>query len=522
MLIARTIRDAMGLVKLLDERYLWVDTLCIVQDDEEKKHLELRNMAAIYANASITILAVQGEHANSGLKGFREFSEPRNSNQTVHCLAGGVRVIQHPIEPGNLEVGTETPVWKTRGWTYQEHLFSRRTLVFDGDSVRWECAAAIWREHFEQTTVLRPGSSHIPRAWESMFQCSLPDLNQLRSILNDYNRRIFTYPEDTLQAFAGISFALSTSFAGSFLSGLPTSLFDIAILWQPDEKISRRCARDLNHRNDLPSWSWAGWHGRVNFDHTSASDFIRNDPKNAKSTRERRIVRTVSWSFHETATSPGTPVHVSILDSRDLWLEGRIQPPTGWSKHYISESPEAFYEPPEPRVSPSKFFYRHEALPGYEFWYPIPLLQSSEGISGVIAPYISCRTRRIWLFPSEELPKNNGYRPVLSLRDKKGTWAGTLQPHDSLDAFKGALEDSKSPLELVEVAKGFCRDATSPWPGIEEIRHPERPRLSQWYEYYWVMWVGWTGTIAYRKGLGRVRKDIWEEQSGGYFNIMLG
>jgi hypothetical protein len=140
----------------------------------------------------------------------------------------------------------------------------------------------------------------------------------------------------------------------------------------------------------------------------------------------------------------------------------------------------------------------------------------------VIAPYISCRTRRIWLFPSEELLKNNGYRPVLSLRDKKGTWAGTLQPHDSLDAFKGALEDPKSPLELVEVAKGFCRDTMSPWPGIEEIRHPERPRLSQWYEYYWVMWVGWTGTIAYRKGLGRVRKDIWEEQSGGYFNIMLG
>lgn len=68
--IARTIRDAMGIVELLSEQYLWVDTLCIVQDDNSEKHTEMSKMSMIYANASVTILAVQGENANSGLRGF--------------------------------------------------------------------------------------------------------------------------------------------------------------------------------------------------------------------------------------------------------------------------------------------------------------------------------------------------------------------------------------------------------------------------------------------------------------------
>lgn len=522
MPIAETIRDAMGIVELLDERYLWVDSLCIIQDDESQKHREIGNMANIYANASVTIMAVQGERANSGLKGFRNISRPRNFYQGVYRLMDGARVVQHPIKPDSLEVGINTPVWKMRGWTYQEQFFSRRRLVFDGDSVRWECAATIWREHVDLPSDAPQYYHDNTLDCQSVFQLSIPDLDRLQLILRGYNVRNFTYPEDALRAFAGISSLASTSFAGGFLSGLPISLFDIALLWQPNDTVLRRAPRNPNKHHHLPSWSWAGWSGIVDFDAASASDFVRNNPNAVKRTRERRIKRTLLWKFHETPASPGTPIHATILDSKDMWLEGQDEVTQGWSKHHISECPEAFYEPPDPRILSSKSFYRHEAHPGHEFWYPIPLLRPGDTVSSVIAPYISCRTRRTWLFPSEELPKNNGYRPVLSLRDKKGTWAGTLQPHDGLNTSRDALQDSKAALELVEIAKGFCRDATSPWPGIEEVRHPERPQGGQWYEYYWVMWVGWIGTIAYRKGLGRVHKAIWEEQTGGYFDMMLG
>ena len=516
--IAKTIRDAMGITALLDERYLWVDSLCIVQDDEVQKGRELDHMAAIYSNASVTIVAAQGEHANSGLHGFRGISDPRTCSQTVHYLKDKSIVIQHAIDGDSMEVESSNSKWKTRAWTYQERIFSRRRLVFEGDYIRWSCAAEVWREHIAFNPV---GYSQNPRLDDSIFKQTIPDLSTLESLLVDFNSRNLTYPEDALRAFAGISWSLSTSFAGGFLSGLPISLLDAALLWQPREQVFRRIPKDPEKHFELPSWSWAGWSGEIEFDSASASDFIRANADRTNKARERRIVRILLWKFHKTLQSPGEPIHPVILNSKDMFLAGRIDNLPGWSKHDAFEHPTPFYEPPDPRSSTPSFFYRHEAHPGHEFWYPFPL-QQAKPTSNIIAPFISCRSRRGWYHLSEEINKQNGYRPVFSLRDSKGAWAGTLQPHDGLNIAGDGLQDAQLLLELVEIAQGFCRDRTSPWPGIEEVRHPERPSTGMWYEYYWVMWVKWIDGVAYRRGLGRVYKAIWEQNRGKYFNLMLG
>ncbi|KAK1636350.1 heterokaryon incompatibility, partial [Colletotrichum phormii] len=62
--IPATIQEAMDLTRLLGERYLWVDRLYIVQDDEDAKHAQLRGMADIYAGALLTIVAAQGRGAD--------------------------------------------------------------------------------------------------------------------------------------------------------------------------------------------------------------------------------------------------------------------------------------------------------------------------------------------------------------------------------------------------------------------------------------------------------------------------
>lgn len=519
--IAGTVRDAMEVVKLIEERYLWVDTLCIVQDDEPARRMELDKMAAIYANATVTILAAQGGQANSGLRGLRHISEPRSFQQSVHCMGDGVQVVVTlgDLDPGRLELKTKNSVYDTRGWTYQEHLFSRRKLIFDGNSVRWECAAAIWREHVELDVHTQPLHSTITSC-QTMFTPSVPSLRGLQSILGDYNNRNFTYPEDALRASAGIMFAISPTFCGGFVSGLPIAFFDVALLWQPEGKIVRRVARDLTKRHCLPSWSWAGWVGAVQFDCDSASDFIRDCP-GLKYRRLRRIRRVMSWKCHETSGSPGTPIHASILSCKDTWMKENIDAVPGWQKHPISGARNDCYGPPDPRPL-SEYVYTHEAYPGYEFWYPFPHFKQVDAVPSVLAPYISCRTQRAWLHPGEELPIINGYRPVLALRDKEGTWAGTLRPHDGLDECGKALSNPDQAVELVEIAEGFCRDAISPWPGIEEIRHPERPQSGSRYEYYWVMWIGWNERIAHRRGLGRVYKPFWEECRGEPFELILG
>jgi len=60
----------MDLARLLGETYLWVDSLCIVQDDENLKQDQLQQMAAIYAKASITIMAANGMDADYCLPGI--------------------------------------------------------------------------------------------------------------------------------------------------------------------------------------------------------------------------------------------------------------------------------------------------------------------------------------------------------------------------------------------------------------------------------------------------------------------
>jgi hypothetical protein len=109
-ILPQTIQDSMEVCRKVGQRYLWVDRLCILQDDNSgHKTKQLDQMSAIYQQASFTIVASAGQDASYGLPGV---SKPRIANQLIMPFRDFAVVERGPYFY-NLVEGS---VWYTRGW----------------------------------------------------------------------------------------------------------------------------------------------------------------------------------------------------------------------------------------------------------------------------------------------------------------------------------------------------------------------------------------------------------------------
>ena len=143
--LPRTIRDAMAVTRRLGYRYLWVDRLCIVQDDDVHKPAQLAVMAAIYGNSSLTIIADSGDD-DSGLPGVT-LGGPRRHAFNVLCLPGDIGLVFDEMTEGEAQQALPLEkMYRYRGWTLQEELLSNRTLKFNRREVRWMCRKSRFRE----------------------------------------------------------------------------------------------------------------------------------------------------------------------------------------------------------------------------------------------------------------------------------------------------------------------------------------------------------------------------------------
>jgi hypothetical protein len=119
---SRTIQHAIILLKRLGYRYLWIDSLCIVQDDHEDATILIRLMERIYGNSSVTVCAAGGD-SKFGIPGALQKS--RNLNQIVE-RCGNLEL----LAVRRVESYIQRSPWNTRAWTFQERLLSNRCLIF--------------------------------------------------------------------------------------------------------------------------------------------------------------------------------------------------------------------------------------------------------------------------------------------------------------------------------------------------------------------------------------------------------
>jgi len=244
--LPQTVKEAIVLVQKYEERYLWVDCLCIVQDSERTRD-QVDNMGEIYAGAYLTIVAATASGRLNTRKSLRD-TENSSLDSTTSWLYNKLFKTK----------------WATRGWTFQEQMLSKRVMIFlDGD-VFWDCQECVWnRENL--TPEFAPITSFIRPHYDTARRISTmsrPDLNTYIEMVSLYNNRDLTYPQDALPAISGVLNTLKRSFISGFVSGLPCDFLDIALSWQPYSIADRRVVKDggsIAPGRHLPSWSWCGW-----------------------------------------------------------------------------------------------------------------------------------------------------------------------------------------------------------------------------------------------------------------------
>ncbi|KAJ4317168.1 hypothetical protein N0V84_007472 [Fusarium piperis] len=266
--LPKTVEDAIELTSKMGERYLWVDALCIIQDDIKDLSHQTSRMDLVYSRALFTIIAACGDDSESGLAGLpgRERDifkrSVRLSPEGLHLAPTAGLFVNAPLEQST---------WNSRGWTFQERILSRRIMVFTPSQVFWICEDAMWDEE----VILELPKPRV-RVSSLAFGCNDEwddgDLKFSREALATYilqfSFREFTFSADVLPAFLGVIRRYEHLNKEMIHWGLPTQLFDQALVWkagtEPRKEMYRLVCGDGEVREvPYPSWSWLGWTGLI-------------------------------------------------------------------------------------------------------------------------------------------------------------------------------------------------------------------------------------------------------------------
>ena len=257
--LPRVFHDAFNLVRCLGVRYLWIDSLCIVQDSSRSWGLNSRVMDLIYGNAVLTICAADGVDSSTPLKAMHP--KAHDARQISLDCAPRVRLmVSRPPE-----IGIRASKWNTRAWTFQERLLSKRCLIFTEGRVYFQCLSTGMSEDIFADREGAGWSLDLVNAPLQMLR----ELNRralwvYTNCVALYTARVLTKRKDILAAFNGISNLMEKTMQAPFIFGLPSSHFDMALLWEPQSAIERRVPKTEDEKAEFggmqfPSWSWCGW-----------------------------------------------------------------------------------------------------------------------------------------------------------------------------------------------------------------------------------------------------------------------
>jgi hypothetical protein len=316
--LPQTFRDAVAVVRALGYQYLWIDCLCIIQQDADDWHREAARMTSVYANAALTIASC----VRDAFVGFLERSSKDPSHKiceldvrwenaaSATTIAVHMQKDQFPKEqdseddrryraPGTYRRRGDSPwqehlypedgqPWSSRAWTLQERLLSHRILYFANGKMFYECNTARFarscshamplnEEHEDSTTVAKAALHALdPEALMHLWY----------KVVADYSRRNLTMGQDRFAAISGVARFVAERTRDEYRAGMWNSEFLFGLLWKSSYPIeamgSDRTEYDESPVSQYqaphpgPSWSWAACdHGVEYPDNAPRKQFMK-------------------------------------------------------------------------------------------------------------------------------------------------------------------------------------------------------------------------------------------------------
>jgi hypothetical protein len=232
-------------------RYVWIDSLCILQDDPDDLSREIANMTNIFRGAFVTISAARSASVHHGF-----LADQLNPQRTRIALPFRSTSTKHGsiyLEQGHRAYDPEEDPINLRAWTLQEHILPHRMIIFGSRQMWWTCEGSIGFDNKWSAKRI----DEVP-AVQHKISPDRYSVDYWRSIVRDYTRRFLTVPNDKLPAISGVADLYSQFFNSRYLAGLWESSLLEELMWcSVRADISRPVARRA------PSWSWASVDGEV-------------------------------------------------------------------------------------------------------------------------------------------------------------------------------------------------------------------------------------------------------------------
>ncbi|KAK2682209.1 Heterokaryon incompatibility [Fusarium oxysporum f. sp. vasinfectum] len=267
--IPRTIQDAILTSQKLGIGFIWVDSLCIIQDSKaDDKNIEIGQMTQVYTHAAFTIAARRAPDAHRGFLHKRPL--PSGTTTVDFCSEDG-KTRQCTLTFKSAAKEEDQNVLDTQGWTLQEYLMSRRLLIIGSWTTTWSCRKERVGNCDGWTLDREKGDPfNYNGSWTSSENKVFKGTHRLDAIafFGTHPDSNYPKPEDHLILWEWNS----PMRGGAYVAGLWVKDFPDTLLWE-----NRSRALYPRPSDQGPSWSWTAINSTVTWGAGHGKDVLSVD-----------------------------------------------------------------------------------------------------------------------------------------------------------------------------------------------------------------------------------------------------